>query len=67
MGHKGVSKRKPKKSKPSSTAQISGFSNARPGESPTIQSLVKDQGVPLNKGAMNPSAGPKNKKNKKGR
>ena len=67
MGHKGVSKRKPKKSQPLSSADIGGFSNTRPGESPSVQSLVKDKGAPLNTGAMNPSAGSKNKKHKKGK
>ena len=43
MGHKGVSKRKPKKSKSVSTDNINNSSSIHPGESPTMQSLVKDK------------------------
>jgi hypothetical protein len=53
MGRKGVSKRKPKKSRPVPGTEIGGSSNSR---SP-VQSLVKDKGAPLNRGGMNPSAG----------
>jgi hypothetical protein len=61
MGRKGVSKRKPKtKSNPSSKA------NRRPGESPTIASLVKDKGTLVGRGGVNPSA-VSNKKNKNAR
>ena len=66
MGHKGVSKRKPKKSKSFSNDNTNGFSNTRQGESPSVQSLVKDKGVPLNRGGTAPSAGP-NKKNRNGK
>ena len=57
MGRKGVSKRKPKKSRPFSSADINGSSNSRSIERSSVQSLVKDKGVPFNKDGMNPSAG----------
>ena len=67
MGRKGVSKRKPKKSGSFSNDNNNhGSSNRRPGESPSVQSLMKDKDAPLNRGATNPSAG-SNKKNKKGK
>ena len=68
MGRKGVSKRKPKKSKSGSNDNINhGSSNARPGESlSSVQSLVNAKDAPLNRGVTNPSAG-SNKKNKKGK
>ena len=53
MGRKGVSKRKPKKSRPFSSADINGSSDQR---SP-VQSLVKDKGSLFNRDGMNPSAG----------
>jgi hypothetical protein len=65
MGRKGVSKRKPKKSRPFSNADISGSSNIRSSERPLVQSLLKDNGASLNRGGMNPSVG-SNKKHKKG-
>ncbi len=65
MGHKGVSKRKPKKSKSFSNNNINGSSNTRPGESPSVQSLVKDKDAPLNRDSTYPSAG-SNKKIRKG-
>ncbi len=64
MGRKGVSKRKPKKSK--SSSNDNGSSNKRPGESLSVQSLVKDKDAPLNRGGTNPSAG-SSKKNRKGK
>ena len=57
MGRKGVSKRKPKQSKPFPSTDISGSSNMRSAEHSTVQSLVKDQGAPLNRSGMNPAAG----------
>ena len=68
MGHKGVSKRKPKKSKLESNDNINhGSAKVRPGESSSpVQALVNAQGAPLNKGGGNPSAG-SNKKNQKGK
>jgi hypothetical protein len=68
MGHKGVSKRKPKKSKSGSNDNINhGSSNARPGESPpSVQSLVNAKDAPLDRGSSNPSAR-SNKRNRKGR
>jgi hypothetical protein len=63
MGHKGVSKRKPKKDKSNVGVGIS--SDVRMGDNPPVQSLVKDKDAPLNKGsANNPSTG-SNKKSKK--
>jgi hypothetical protein len=64
MGRKGVSKRKPKKSRPFSSADINGSSNGRSMERSSVQSLVKDKGAPLNGNGMNPSAG-SNKTQKK--
>ena len=70
MGHKGVSKRKPKKNKLESNDNNNhGSSNARPGESPSsVQSLVNAGNEPLNRGGTNtnPSTG-SNKKMRKGR
>jgi hypothetical protein len=60
MGRKGVSKRKPKKSVPSSGADVKG----RSGEQSPVQSLMKDKGSPLNRDGMNPSTG-SNKSQKK--
>jgi hypothetical protein len=66
MGHKGVSKRKPKKSG-LIDKNNHGSSNARPGESSSsVQALVHAQDAPLNRGGTNPSIG-SNKKNRKGR
>ena len=53
MGHKGVSKRKPKKSGPLAGADING----RSAERSTVQSLVKDKSAPLSRDGMNPSSG----------
>jgi hypothetical protein len=64
MGRKGVSKRKPKKSRPFSNADISGSSKVRSGERSSVQSLVKDRGAPLNRGGMHPSSGSKKNHNK---
>lgn len=68
MGRKGVSKRKPKKSKSGSIDNINhGSSKARPGEglSP-VQALVNAKDAPPDRGGTNPAAG-SNKKNRKGR
>ena len=65
MGRKGVSKRKPKKSKLGSNDNNHGSSNARPGKSPlSVQSLVSAKDASLDRGSTNPSAG-SNKKNRK--
>jgi hypothetical protein len=68
MGRKGVSKRKPKKSKSGSNDNINhGSSNARPGQSQSsVQSLVNAKNAPLDRAGSNPSAG-SNKKNRQGR
>lgn len=65
MGRKGVSIRKPKKSRPFSNVDINSSSNVRPGERSLVQSLVQGKGAPLNKGGTNPLAG-LNKKHHKG-
>jgi hypothetical protein len=62
MGHKGVSKRKPKK--PNSSIEINTASKTRLGENPSVQSLVKDKDAPLNRGAANLYTG-SHKKDKK--
>lgn len=59
MGRKGVSKRKPKKSGPSSNTN-----KGRSGDASAVQNLVKDKGAPLNRDVMNPGAG-SNKSTKK--
>ena len=66
MGHKGVSKRKPKKSFSNDNTNKGSSNNTRPGESPSVRSLVKEKDAPLNRGGTNPSDG-SNKKNKKGK
>ena len=68
MGHKGVSKRKPKKTNSASNVNNNpGSSNPRRGESPSsVQSLVNAKEAPLDRHGTNPSAG-SNKKNRKGR
>jgi hypothetical protein len=63
MGRKGVSKRKPKKSRPFSSADINGSSNNGSNQRSPVQSLVKDKGAPFNRDGMNPSTG-SNKQNK---
>ena len=67
MGHKGVSKRKPKKSTPHTNVGISNHKdvNKNSGSSP-VQSLVNDKSAPLNRSGTNPIAGPgKTQKKKK--
>jgi hypothetical protein len=61
MGHKGVSKRKPKKS-----SSFSNTNTAHTREAPSVQSLVKDNDALINRGSTNPPAG-SNKKHKKGK
>jgi hypothetical protein len=65
MGRKGVSKRKPKKTNSGSNDNINhGSSNRRPGESPSVQLLVKEKGVPFNRSDANPGSNNKNRKGK---
>ena len=64
MGRKGVSIRKPKKSK-SSSNNTGGYSNTHTGENSPVHSLVKDRSAPLIKGGMDAPVGT-NKKPKKG-
>ena len=68
MGRKGVSKRKPKKSKSDSNDNKNhGSSNARRGESPTsVQALVSAKDALFNRGGTNPFA-ESNKKTRKGK
>jgi hypothetical protein len=60
MGHKGVSKRKPRKS--NSGINVNTNSNTHVSEIPSVQALVKDKDV--NRGSFAPSAS-SNKKSKK--
>lgn len=64
MGRKGVSIRKPRKSK-SSANKAGGYSNTRTGDGSPVHSLVKDTSAPDNRSGANPSAGP-GMKHKKG-
>jgi hypothetical protein len=65
MGRKGVSKRKPKKDRPFSPADIGGAANTRSGDRSQVLSLVKDKGAPLQRDVVQPAAG--SKKNRKTR
>jgi len=65
MGHKGVSKRKPKKNRPFSSVDINGSVSSNPGKGQTVQSLVKDNRAAINTGDMSPSA-QSSRKNRKG-
>ena len=65
MGRKGVSIRKPKKSRPISTDSIGGYSNTRTDDSSPVHSLVKDKSGAPNRGGTNPSA--ESNKKRKGR
>ena len=62
MGHKGVSKRKSKKDK--SNVGSGASSEVRPGDSSSVQLLVKDKDAPFSKGGANQQTG-LNKKGKK--
>ncbi|OGO22466.1 MAG: hypothetical protein A2Y54_08510 [Chloroflexi bacterium RBG_16_51_16] len=66
MGRKGVSLRKPKKTRPFSNSDISGSLNLPAGERTLAQPLVKDKGALPYTGGKNPSAD-SNKKHKKGK
>jgi len=61
MGHKGVSIRKPKKSRPFSIADISGPSNSHQSDALPGQSVVKDNRTIHNSGGVNSSGGSNNK------
>ncbi len=69
MGRKGVSKRKPKKSKLGSNDNTNhGSFNTRPGENPSfVQSLVNAKDAPLDRGSSNPSARANKKTEKEGK
>ena len=60
MGHKGVSKRKPKKTKSSSNI------NAHASKNLSVQTLVKDNSAALSKDGSKPSDG-SNKKDRQGK
>ena len=64
MGHKGVSIRKPKKSR-SSSNNSGGYSNTHTGDSSPVHSLVKDNSAPLIRSSVDSPVGT-NKKPKKG-
>ncbi len=51
MGHKGVSKRKPRKDK--SNAGGGASSDVRRGDISSVQALVKDRDVPLDRSGSN--------------
>ena len=57
MGRKSISKRKPTKSRPFSSFDISGSSNDRSSQRSSIQSLIKDKGAPFTRDGMNPFVG----------
>ena len=61
MGRKGVSKRKPKKSQPFSSADIGGSSNVRSSEGSVVQSLVNNNRNSFNRGGSKSPAGSNNK------
>jgi hypothetical protein len=61
MGRKGVSKRKPKQSRPFSSADIGGSSNVRSSEGPVVQSLVNNSRNSFNRGGSKSPAGSNNK------
>ena len=66
MGHKGVSKRNSKKTRPFSNSDIVGSPKIRSADQPFAQSALKDNRASLSRGGMNPSAG-MGKNQKKGR
>jgi hypothetical protein len=63
MGRKGVSIRKPRKSK-SPSNNTGGYSNTHTGENSPVHSLVKDRSTPLNRGGMHPPVETNKKPNK---
>jgi hypothetical protein len=64
MGRQGVSKRKPKKSQPFSSADIGGSSNVRSSEGPVVQSLVNNNRNSFNRDGSKSPAGSNNKDRK---
>jgi hypothetical protein len=65
MGHKGVSIRKPKRSRPFSSADIKSSAKPHRDEGQTVSALVKDNRISSNTDVINPLGG-SNKKHKKG-
>jgi hypothetical protein len=68
MGHKGVSKRKPKKTNAFSKDNLKGSSSTRAGADSSVQSLVNvnGNGTALNRDGTN-SLAEANKSNRKGK
>lgn len=64
MGRKGVSKRKPKRSKAFDNAHRSSANSGGSGGGSQVQTLVKDKGAPVNKGGMHPVEGSTQKSGK---
>jgi hypothetical protein len=62
MGHKGVSKRKPKKSGSNNKNSIHGSTNVRPVESSSVQSLVSTKDAPGDRGSTTLSPESKKKR-----
>ncbi|MBL8102842.1 MAG: hypothetical protein JNM02_09960 [Anaerolineales bacterium] len=65
MGHKGVSKRKPKKTNAVSNENVSNFVKTPSKEKSPVQSLVKNNGTSPQSGDLNPAG--LSRKNKKGK
>ncbi len=65
MGHKGVSKRKLKKTNLISNNNVSNFTNTPSKGNSPVQALVKNNDCFPNKGGSNPAGS--GRKNKKGR
>jgi len=64
MGRKGVSKRKPKKTKLHSNVGSNDSKKVKNSGSSPVQSLVNDKSAPLNRDGANPKAGSSKKKKK---
>jgi hypothetical protein len=67
MGHKGVSKRKPKKIKPVSSENPTGFVNTHQGESSVVKSLTNKKSTHLISNNANNSPAKIKEKSKKGK
>jgi hypothetical protein len=66
MGHKGVSKRKPKKIKPVSNENQVGMASTRKGDSSPVQSLTNKKSTPLISSIATNTPSKIKAKNKKG-
>jgi hypothetical protein len=67
MGHKGVSKRKPKKVKPASNENQTGIASTRKGDSSPVQSLINKKSTPLVSNSATNMPSKIKDKNKKGK